>query len=208
MAVSTRPKVEPKLPAAQRRLMRSALSAVLIALVVIPLASSALGLYDRVTHWGKLVHGVECFLMALLVGLLILGWRDRESIDLTNQLAALLTLFAGVLFGVLWELIEFVIDWVRYSDIQKSNTDTTTDLLWSDVGAVIGAVLAVRLYCRWLRARDRDDLGDIAVWLLDGPSRFLDRRGFLMMILVAVLAGAAVAALWFAGRPVPGFPIG
>jgi hypothetical protein len=187
--------------------MRSALSALLIALVVIPTASSALGLYDRVTHWGKLVHSVEGFLVSLLIGLLILGWRDREAIDVTDQLAALLAMFAGVLFGVVWELIEFVIDWVRYSDIQKSNTDTTTDLLWCDVGAVVGAVLAVRLYCRWLHARDRQDLGDIGVWLFDGPSRFLDRHGFLVTILVALLAGAAVAALWFAGRPVPGFPI-
>jgi hypothetical protein len=97
---------------------------------------------------------------------------------------------------------------VRYSDLQKSNTETMTDLLWSDAGAVIGAVLAVRLYCRWLRTRDRQQLGDLAVWLFDGPSRWLDRHGMLMTVVVALIAGAAVAALWFADRPVPGFPIG
>jgi hypothetical protein len=155
-----------------------------------------------------LVHAIAGLFVALLIGLLVLGWRDRQRIDLIDQLAALMTMFSGVLFGVIWELIEFVLDWVRYSDIQKSNTDTITDLLWSDVGAVIGAVLAVRLYCHWLRARDRHQFEAVAVWLFDGPSRWLDRHGLLMSVVVALVAGAAVAALWFADRPVPGFPIG
>ena len=117
-------------------------------------------------------------------------------------------MISGVLFGVIWELIEFVLDWVRASDIQKSNTDTTTDLLWTDVGVVFGAVLAVRLYCHWRCARDCHQPGDLAVWLFDGPSRWLDQHGMLMTVVVALVAGAAVAALWFADRPVPGFAIG
>src|SRR5437868_1393631 len=83
-------------------------------------------------HWGKVVHGLEGFGFALLVGLLLLGWRDRARIDITDKLATLTAMFAGILFGVMWEIVEFILDWVRYSDLQKSNSDTMTDLLSND----------------------------------------------------------------------------
>src|SRR5438132_14243903 len=41
-----------------------------VALVV---TSDALGLYDRIPHWGKLVHGVEAFIITAVGGLLLLG---------------------------------------------------------------------------------------------------------------------------------------
>src|SRR5919201_1508594 len=41
--------------------------------VTIPAASDALGLYDRITHWGKLVHGVEGGLLAGLTAFLLLA---------------------------------------------------------------------------------------------------------------------------------------
>ena len=104
----------------------------------------------------------------------------------------------------MWEIVEFVLDWLRDADLQKSNSDTMTDLLWNDVGTVIGALVAARLYCHWLRPNDHSDLGQTAAWLVDGPSRVLDRHGFLVSIVVTLLVAAAVAGLWFAGRPVPG----
>jgi hypothetical protein len=180
------------------------IGALALATVALPLLSWAIGLYDRVTHWGKVVHGIEGLLVALIVGLLLLGWRDREQIDLTDELAALLTMFVGMMFGVAWELVEFVRDWSLYSDVQKSNSDTMTDFLWNDFGAVVAAVLAVRLYRHALAGRERQVLGDTAAWLVDGPSRVLDRHGMLVTITVTVLAAAAVLAVWFASRPLPG----
>jgi hypothetical protein len=187
--------------------VRTWLAGLVVLALSVPIVSSVLGLYDRVLHWGKLVHGVDGFLVGLLVGLLLLGWRDRAAVDLADQLAVLLSIFTGILFGVIWEIVAFVIDWVRYSDLQKSNTDTMTNLLWNDVGAVVAAMLAARLYCRALSAAERKELGGVAAWLLDGPSRVLDRHGLLVSIIVAVLAAAAIAAVWFAGRPLPGLAI-
>jgi hypothetical protein len=180
------------------------LELVWVLLVGLPGASTALGIYDHVLHWGKLVHGVEGLLIAVLVGSLLLGYRDAQSIGLADQLAGLLTITLGIAFGVLWETIEFIIDWVADTSLQKSNTDTMTDFLWNDLGAVIGTLLIVRLYCHWLSARDRRALGSAGTWLVDGPSRLLDRHGWLITLVAAALLALAIIALWFTGRPVPG----
>jgi hypothetical protein len=96
---------------------------------------------------------------------------------------------------------------VAYSDLQKSNTDTMTDFLWNDAMAVIAMVLVVRVYCRSAGTEDRRGLGQAAEWLVDGPSRVLNRHGFAIAIIGALVIAAAVVALWFSGRPVPGIPI-
>jgi len=180
----------------------------LVALALtIPIVSTALGLYDHIVHWGKLVHGLEGCLVGLLVAVLLFGWRDFEAIDLSDQLAALLTMFSGMFFGVMWKIVEFVLDWVRYSDLQKSNSDTMTDFLWNDLGVVIATLLGLRLYCHALNAGQRREIGQTARWLVDGPSRVLDRHGYLVTILVAALVAAACGMLWFAGRPLPGLAI-
>jgi len=54
------------------------------------------------------------------------------------------------------------------TQFQVSNTDTMTDMLASDVGALIGALLAMTLYCHWLRTEQRERLGGVAIWLSDG----------------------------------------
>jgi hypothetical protein len=189
----------------------SALHLVLLAILLIglalPVLSTATGLYDHLTHWGKLVHAVDGFCATFIFATLLLAWRDAASVDLTNELAGLLSIFAGIVFGVLWEIVEFIRDWVAYSDLQKSNTDTMTDLLCNDLAVIVAALLAVRLYTRVATATPRQTLGRTAQWLVDGPSRVLDHHGFTIMLVVAIAMAGSVAALWFAGRPVPGIPI-
>lgn len=151
------------------------------------------------------MHFVAALGVSLVIGLLVLGWRDRKAIDLGDQQATLLSILAGVQFGVLWKLVEFVLDWVWNTDLQKSNSETVVDLLWNDVGAVVGAVLSARLYCHVAKASQREKLGAVATWLVSGPSRGLDRHGVLVTIVLATIASMTVAGLWLAGRPVPGF---
>lgn len=183
---------------------RTLLGGIAVVAVLLPLVSSAVGLYDRITHWGKVVHGVEGVLVGVAVLWLVLGWRDRERIDMPTELATLVTVFAGIVFGVVWETVEFVIDWSTYSNLQKSNSDTMTDFLWNDIGAVIGALLAARLYYHVLADSDHQELGSTAVWLFDGPSRFLDRHGVAVTIAVVLVVAGGVLAVWFASRPLPG----
>jgi hypothetical protein len=182
-------------------------AAVLAVAVLLPLVSTAFGVYDRVLHWGKFIHAADAACVAFIFGMLLLGWRAHNHVDLSDELVALTTIFVGILFGVLWEIVEFVWDWVSYSDLQKSNSDTMTDFLWGNLAAIAGVLIAMRVYCHLTTAADRERLGAAAAWLVDGPSRLLDRHGMALLVIAFGLIAAAVLSLWFAGRPVPGLPI-
>jgi hypothetical protein len=97
-------------------------------------------------------------------------------------------------------MLEFLIDWTLGTDLQKSNSDTMTDLLWNDAAAVVAAVATVRLYCHLMSPAKRASIGKIAAGLVDGPSRILDRHGVLVAIIFAALGTVAVATLWAANR--------
>jgi hypothetical protein len=178
-----------------------------VVAVVLPTLSSVFGLYERVQHWGKLVHGADGFCAALAFGMLLLAWRDEARVDLSDELCGLVAVFFGIGFGVAWEIVEFIRDWVAYSDVEKSNSDTMTDFLCNDVAAIVAALLAVRLYCRVLAPAERRWLGRTATRLVDGPSRLLDHHGLAVAVIALLAIGASIALLWFADRPVPGIPI-
>jgi hypothetical protein len=154
----------------------------------------------------KLLRCALASVVAGGVGLLLLAWRDRERVDLDDRLAALVTICSGLLFGVAWEVVEFILDWVLALHLQLSNLDTMTNLLSNDVGAVVAGALVVWAYEDVVSQSTRLRLGALAIFLVDGPSRELQRHGFAMTVVIAILTAAAVGALWFAGRPVPGFP--
>ncbi|HEY3060976.1 MAG TPA: hypothetical protein VGL99_18590 [Chloroflexota bacterium] len=138
-------------------------------------------------------------------GLVLLGYRDRARVDLADQLAALLAMLVGMLVAMLLEWAEFVFDWVLGTQVQPSNTDTMLDLLASYIGAAVGGVLATTIYRNVLTAPRREWLGSLGIWLSDGPSRVLDKHGFAITLAVTGVVALTVAALWFTGRPVPGF---
>ena len=175
--------------------------------LAIPAASDALGLYERFTHWGKLVHGIEGGLLAAIAAFLLLGYADRAELGLPRQLAALASVCVGITAGVVWEFVEFAIDWVSSADLQKSNTDTMTDLLWSNLAALGAAVLAVRVYHHALDDKGRAALGALGDCLFTPIGHLLDRHGKVAFLLLVLLIAASIAGLWFTGRPVPGLPI-
>jgi hypothetical protein len=175
--------------------------------VTIPAASDALGLYDRITHWGKLVHGVEGGLVAALTAFLLLAYADRAQFGLPRQLGAVAAVCVGITAGVTWEFVEFLVDWVSSADLQKSNADTMTDLLWSNLASITAAVLAVRVYHHGLSDAGRAALGSFGDSLLSPLGRLMDRHGKLIFVVMVVILAASIAGLWFTGRPVPGLPI-
>jgi hypothetical protein len=170
--------------------------------------STALGLYDRIWHWGKVVHGVEGVCVTTVAALLLLGYRERAQPGLPIHIAALASVCIGITFGACWEFVEYLLDWLRYSDLQKSNTDTMSDLLWHDLGAIATTVLIFHVYHHTLSQRTRANLGQFADALVTPLGDFLNRHGKLAAALVLLGIAVYVAALWLAGRPVPGLPSG
>jgi hypothetical protein len=165
--------------------------------------SDALGLYDRIVYWGKFVHAAEGFLVAGVAAYLIVGYRDREQPGTHAQVVALTSMLVGVTFGAFWEFLAFVLDWVRGSDLQKANADTMTDLLWNDLAAVLGALLALHAYYHWTPPAVRRQLGDLAAWLFNPIGRLLDAHGKLLAAFVLLGIVVYVAALWYAERALP-----
>jgi hypothetical protein len=183
------------------------LAGLVVLLVAVPAVSDALGLYGRVLHWGKVVHAVESGLVAAMAALLLLGYRDRAQLVLATQLAALMSIAVGVTVGACWEIVDFVLDWVRSSDLQKSNLDTMTDMLWSDVASVLASLLAVRLFVHAFSAPRRASVGLTAERVCAPVGRLLERHGQLLALLVLLAIAASIAGLWFTGRPIPGVPL-
>jgi hypothetical protein len=140
-------------------------------------------------------------------GLLLLGFRDAERIDLSAHLAGMLTIMVGMTFGSVWEIAEFFLDWVLHTDLQKSNPETMLDLLFGIVGGVTGGLVALRWYHRGLHDRQREKLGTLAEWLWAPAARLLDARGGLVAIAALLAFAVLIGALWVAGgRYVPGLP--
>jgi hypothetical protein len=168
--------------------------------------SVALGLFDRIWQWGKLVHGVEGICITAMAALLLLGYRQRAQPGLPIYVAGIATLCIGITFGALWEFTEYVLDWLRYSDLQKSNADSMTDMLWNDLAAAATTVLVFHLYLTALSRQRQGRLGRFADALFTPLGDFLERHGKLAALLTLLGIVAYVTALWFAGRPVPGLP--
>jgi hypothetical protein len=187
---------------ARARVPRS-LELIWLALVAVPGISAGFGLYERIVNWGKFVHAVEGLAIAAIVALVVLGWRDEVGVDLADHIVGLLAMSAALLFGLCWETVEFVIDWVLRTSIQKSNTDSMTDFLWNDLAAVVGALLGLRLYYHVLDDASRKRLGRTGVWLLDGPGRLFDRHGVLVGVVAAIVVALTLLGIWFSGRSSP-----
>jgi hypothetical protein len=173
---------------------------VAVALVGI---SDALALYDRIVYWGKFVHAAEGLLVAAVAAYLLIAYRDRESLDVHTHVVALVAMFVGLTFGAFWEFLAFMIDWIRNSDLQKSNTDTMTDMLWNNLGAGLGTLLALHAYYHWTDLTVQRELGDRAAWLFNLIGRLLDANGKLLAALVLLGIASYVAALWYAERALP-----
>jgi hypothetical protein len=112
----------------------------------------------------------------------------------------LLAALMGIVVGTLWELSEFVVDWIGLADLQPSNTDTMTDLLATNVAAVLGAVVALNVYRHVLGPARRDWLGTLGSRVADTSSDVLERHGRLVTLAVLGVITVVLAGLWFTDR--------
>jgi hypothetical protein len=154
-----------------------------------------------------LLHALIAAGVAGVVVLLLIGYRDSERLDLPTQLVALTAMLTGMLSTAVWEVLEFFLDWVRYTDLQTSNTESMLDMLAGNVGAVLGALLLLHAYAHWLDDRQRAALGEFADGLWAPTGDLLDQRGGLFVMAALAVFAVIIGGLWLAGgRQVPGLP--
>jgi hypothetical protein len=120
----------------------------MVAMVLIAFGS-ALDLYNRITYYDKIVHGLSPIMWAPV--LYILCVRLEVLPDLGHSRAAhtfvgifLVTLALGAAVGAAYEVCEWTLDQVfPHWHLVKSERDTATDLIADFIGAALGGLSLV-----------------------------------------------------------------
>ena len=98
------------------------------------------GFYDNLPGWDHLTHAMSASLIAAL-GFIIVTSIDKyaESVYLPRAFLALLIVMLTMAVGVVWELMEYIIDAATGSHLQYSLDDTMKDLLFDTIGGLLVA---------------------------------------------------------------------
>ena len=121
--------------------------AVIVAMAF-TMVGEALGVYDAVDWYDRLVHVVVPLLSAqvLYIGLARLEVLPdlREETTTRHHVGIfVVTAALGIAVGGVWEVFEFTSDAWFGSNLSESNTDTVGDLLADSAGSLAGAALLV-----------------------------------------------------------------
>ena len=97
--------------------------------------------YDTVPGWDHVTHATSASLIAAL-GFVVVVAIDKyaDSIYLPRAFLAIFILMFTVAIGVIWELMEFMIDELTGSFLQYSLDDSMRDLMFDTMG---GAMVAL-----------------------------------------------------------------
>ena len=126
--------------------------AVIVAMAF-TMVGEALGLYDELAWYDRLVHVVVPLLTAqvLYIGLARLEVLPdlREETSTRHHLGIfVVTAALGVAVGGVWEVFEFTCDAAFGSNLSESNGDTVGDLIADTAGSLAGGALLVA-YARY-----------------------------------------------------------
>jgi hypothetical protein len=155
--------------------------------------SESTKLFELFYYWDKLVHPTLVALTGMVGAWLLLGYRDAFHKRIPLHLAAAFGMLLAIAIGAFWEFIEFTSDWFGNADLQKSNGDTITDIISNDTGAFVATLLALWLFTHIFSQRQREQMGQVAWWLVHGPAGLVRSHG---RILGTVLTVAFVALVF------------
>jgi hypothetical protein len=120
----------------------------LIVALTFTQVGEAIGLYDAVGWYDRLVHVVVPMLTSQVI-YLCLARLDvlpdpRQETTRHHEAGMLIVTFAiGLAVGALWEIFEYASDGVFGSELSEGNTDTVGDLIADATGSLLGGVLMV-----------------------------------------------------------------
>lgn len=133
-----------ELPSLVRRDLKIVLPVELNFLIVLALfthiVGSFSGFYDNLPGWDHLTHAMSASLIAAL-GFIVVVTIDKyaETIYLPRAFLALFIVMLTMAVGVIWELMEFIVDLATGSHLQYSLDDTMRDLLFDTIGGLLVA---------------------------------------------------------------------
>jgi VanZ family protein len=116
---------------------------IFISAVVLSVVGIVANLYERLWWFDELTHFYSFFAISLLLATLLYGatltGREEHPLLLILTIAAL-----GLAMGALWEISEWLYDWMVPGNAIKGKQDTMVDLVVDTVGALVAGALAFR----------------------------------------------------------------
>ena len=98
--------------------------------------------YYKFWWWDLLLHSCSALVMGLIGFLSVYVFYMTHRIRLAPVYVAMVSFGFAVTLGSLWEVFEFLMDWLLGLNMQKSGlTDTMTDLMVNIVGSLIAAAI-------------------------------------------------------------------
>ena len=112
----------------------------IVLALFVHIVGSFSGFYDNLPGWDHLTHAMSASLVAAL-GFVVVVAIDKyaESILLPPAFLGLFIVMFTMAIGVIWELMEFVVDEATGSLLQYSLSDTMLDLTFDTVGGLLVA---------------------------------------------------------------------
>ena len=109
-------------------------------------ASFALGeagdFYERFWWWDLGLHAISAMITGIIGFLSIYVFYMTHRIRVAPIYVAILTFGLAVAVGTLWEIFEFLVDWILGLNMQRSGlVDTMTDLMINAAGAILAAAM-------------------------------------------------------------------
>lgn len=95
--------------------------------------------YERFWWWDLVLHSISALVMGLLGFLLIYTFYSAHRVKMAPFYVAMTAFSYSVTMGALWEIFEFLMDLGFGFDMQKSASDTMTDVIVDACGAFLAA---------------------------------------------------------------------
>ncbi|MFQ5983762.1 MAG: hypothetical protein ACE5KS_10375 [Woeseiaceae bacterium] len=96
--------------------------------------------YERVWWWDLILHAVSAMITGFIGLLSLYVFYMTHRIRVAPIYVAILTFAIAVAVGTIWEIFEFMMDWLFGLNMQRSGLiDTMTDLMINAAGAIVAA---------------------------------------------------------------------
>jgi hypothetical protein len=119
-----------------------ALDILLVSPFLVDVVGNALDLYDSISWWDDLNHFVNCGLLCLAVGQLVLRF------ELPRFAMFVIVVGVGAIAAILWELGEYIAFIRGSEEYDTAYTDTLGDMMLGLTGATVAALLTVTVFTR------------------------------------------------------------